>query len=149
MKKKLLWGGFALLGVALLYGRKKYKDYSEIIEKMEFELFKFNRLSFKDSKAYINIDVKLINNSAQGFSASSSYINLKRIDFYLKGKLIAQAQKQINNIQLLPNNVTIIDDIDGVVFDVANTVLQGFESNLDDLELIPVIEILGKEYRIT
>lgn len=153
--KRIAIGVGVSLTVAAILGTNKANQVKQIFKDLTFSIDAIKNINFLgfNQPLTITVDVMLKNNSPYEFSVNTGgLINLNRVDFFTsKGEKIGEANKQITNIMLLPNNATIIEDVQVVVQpkDILKIALQNFNSlKPKDLIAKAQIDILGKQYTI-
>lgn len=113
MKRYLIYIGAGLAALAV-FGRNQVKKVQNITNNIKVKLDRVNDFQLTGNIINLNVNIKLINNTDYGFNVSSgSLIKLTKVELFTDtGQKIAEANKVINNINLQPSSVTIIDDID-------------------------------------
>lgn len=153
--KRIAIGVGVSLTVAVILGKYKVNQVKQIFKDLSFGVDSIKNVVFLgfDKPLTVVVDVILKNNSPHEFSVNTGgLINLNRVSFYTpKGEKIGEANKQITNIMLLPNNATIIEDVQVVVQpkDILKIALQNINSlKPKDLIAKAQIDILGQQYTI-
>lgn len=153
--KRIAIGVGVSLTVAAILVKNKVDQVKQIFKDLSFGVDSIKNINFLgfNQPLIITVDVMLKNNSPHEFSVNTGgLINLNRVDFYTpKGEKIGEANKQITNIMLLPNNATIIEDVQVIVQpkDILKIALQNLNSlKPKDLIAKAQIDILGKQYTI-
>ncbi|WP_337967189.1 hypothetical protein [uncultured Flavobacterium sp.] len=132
----------------------------KIIERFQFvkifptSIKKFN-IKWNEGSPFVsfNLDIKLVNPTAEVFSAKIVAVKLKRIIFYDKNNiLLGTATVNTDAITIPANGSTTLFDIpiQLELKTVASTIISAIQSsfNLKDIRIESVVSILGTEHKI-
>ncbi len=150
LKKILLFSGLALGGLAL-YGYNKAMNLKSIFDKMTISPDGFSGLDVSLERIKFNLDVKITNPTSEDFIVSgSAFADLKKLFIYYKGKYIATADVDLNQVSIPHNNSIVFHNIPVVVS--SGTVLDNISSLIDfsmnDITITGQINFLGSQYLI-
>ncbi|MCV9929046.1 hypothetical protein OIU83_15380 [Flavobacterium sp. LS1R49] len=156
--KKIVIGAGILAVVGYFYLEQRVKKIIEQFQFVRIYPVAFKKLDMKwnDGKPFItfNLDLKLVNPTAQNFSAQITAVTLKRILFYdKKNMLLGTANVNVKAINIAANSSTIIPNVP-VQMDLQTTILgvlgvlntSNFNSN--DIRIEVIVSILGTEHKI-
>lgn len=151
LNKILVGTGISLLVGAIL-GKNKIDNVKSIVDNLKIKLTKIKGINIVGNTVVLTVDLAIENQTDLEFSLNAgNLINLKKIQFYnLKGTLIAEAQKTINNIVLPPKSSVPLHNLDVVISSSNILVIAGqlISATPTDFIVKAQIEILGQPYTI-
>ncbi len=147
MKTSVKVLGIAALALGL-FSFKVYKDYSTVIEKLNFFMSKIRNLHLKNGKFFFNFDLVLHNPTDIDFSFDTAgYISIKQIDVFYSNKLLGRAYSSATKIELPAKSYFRITDIEVEVIPLG--LLGSLSSILEDTSKFKAqvtIDALGTTY---
>ena len=150
MKKAII--GIGIFAVtAYYYSRSKINDIENIIPNLQPKINTLNAINFGPGIINLNIDLKLTNTTTSSFNANTgSALKLEKAEVFTPGGIkIAEAIKEVSNINLPAYGSVIIQNIDVAIFtenleSIAIELITG--DLLNNLIINAHIEALGKKY---
>lgn len=140
-----------LLGSAAL-GKKKYDDYNEVIEKLEFEIDDIHNVRTSGLKLLFDVNILFKNPTNIDFHVDTyGVIAVKKVKVFKDNVLLGEANSNITQFQiqafgtLLLKNITIETKYLSFLSELSN--LASY-SDLSKYKLEIVAEALGKTYVI-
>lgn len=157
--KKIVIGAGILAIAGYFYLEQRVKKIIEQFEFVRIYPVAFKKLDAKwnDGKPFVtfNLDLKLVNPTAQYFSAQLTAVTLKRILFYdKKNMLLGSANVNVKAINIAPNSSTIIPNVP-VQMDLQTAItnvlgaLNVSNFNSSDIRIEVIVSILGTEHKIS
>lgn len=114
--KSILLASAVAFGGSLFFGTKKYRNYSEVLEKMEFNLKGVKGLKLQGSSISFNVDVEIANPTNISVDVPGNRLTVKTLHFFTpSGKKIGVSHPNISEISLPANGSRIITNIPTVV----------------------------------
>ncbi|MDL2141173.1 hypothetical protein QQY79_01465 [Flavobacterium tructae] len=157
--KKIVIGAGILAVAGYFYLEQRVKKIIEQFEFVKIYPVAFKKLDAKwnDGKPFVtfNLDLKLVNPTAQNFSAQLTAVTLKRILFYdKKNMLLGSANVNVKAINIGANSSTIIPNVP-VQMDLQTAItnvlgaLNVSNFNSSDIRIEVIVSILGTEHKIS
>lgn len=156
---KIVIGAGILAVAGYFYLEQRVKKIIEQFQFVRIYPVAFKKLDAKwnDGKPFVtfNLDLKLVNPTAQNFSAKITAVTLKRILFYdKKNMLLGTANVNVKAINITANSSTIIPnvpvqmDLQTAITNVLGALnVSNFNSN--DIRIEVIVSILGTEHKIS
>jgi hypothetical protein len=156
--KKIVIGAGILAVAGYFYLEQRVKKIIEQFEFVRIYPVAFKKLDAKwnDGKPFVTffLDLKLVNPTAQNFSAQITAVTLKRILFYdKKNMLLGTANVNVKAINIAANSSTIIPNVP-VQMDLQTAItnvlgaLNTSNFNSTDIRIEVIVSILGTEHKI-
>ena len=149
---KILIGASAAVAVAAVYAKKKYDDYSEVIEKLDFKISKLSNIKVKITSIFFDIDVTFFNPTSHDFSINTlGLISVRKIRVLRDGVFIGEANSNLTKFAIPAwGKVTVKQITIETKFLNLLTELSNFTSltDLTRYKLEIVVEALGQTYVI-
>lgn len=157
--KKIVIGAGILALAGYFYLEQRVKKIIEQFEFVKIYPVAFKKLDAKwnDGKPFVtfNLDLKLVNPTAQNFSAQITAVTLKRILFYdKKNMLLGSTNVNVKAINIAANSSTIIPNVP-VQLDLQTAItnvlgaLNVSNFNSSDIRIEVIVSILGTEHKIS
>ncbi|KFF17373.1 hypothetical protein [Flavobacterium hydatis] len=157
--KKIVIGAGILAIAGYFYLEQRVKKIIEQFEFVRIYPVAFKKLDAKwnDAKPFVtfNLDLKLVNPTAQNFSAQLTAVTLKRILFYdKKNMLLGTANVNVKAINIAANSSMIIPNVP-VQLDLQTAItnvlgaLNVSSFNSSDIRIEVIVSILGTEHKIS
>jgi len=145
--------GLSVLG---LWAYSKYDKYKTVMHSLVFSVKRIKDVHASFSNPYVDVDLDLLitNPTPQSISLNSGGLaTIKKLDFYngQTNDLIGTTNTEIQKIELLANNTTMIPSVRARIFIVGGLLnnINFFTSRIvDDLKIVATIEAFGKQYTI-
>lgn len=147
---KIIIGVVALLALIALYGYKKAMKLKEVFAKIDIKPTGFRNLKASLTDIRLDVDVVMINPTNDDFSVSAHIANLKRLNFFYKGKFLATAKPEMTQISIPANNQLKITNIPVILSTQAvfENAMEFLSFNINKLSVEAVIEVAGSEIYI-
>ncbi|KIA99231.1 hypothetical protein OA93_06275 [Flavobacterium sp. KMS] len=156
---KIVIGAGILAVAGYFYLEQRVKKIIEQFQFVKIYPVAFKKLDAKwnDAKPFVtfNLDLKLVNPTAQNFSAQITAVTLKRILFYdKKNMLLGTANVNVKGINIPANSSIVIPNVP-VQMDLQTTItnvlgaLNVSNFNSSDIRIEVIVSILGTEHKIS
>ncbi|WP_264550448.1 hypothetical protein [Flavobacterium sp. N2820] len=144
--------GIGILTLLAAYGKKKYDDYSNVIENLQFKISSISKVNIKGLSLFFDISVKFYNPTEHDFYVNGlGFISVKKVRVFRKGIFLGEANSDITKIEI-PAFGT--NSISGITIETKYLSFLSEMSNLAQLTEIKdytleiVVEALGQSYVI-
>lgn len=147
---KIIIGVVSLLALIAFYGYKKAMKLKDVFSKIDIKPTGFRNLKASLTDIRLDVDVVMINPTNEDFSVSGYIANLKRLNFFYKGKFLATAKPEMAQISIPANNQLKITNIPVVLSTqaVLENTMEFLSFNINNLSVEAVIEVAGSEIYI-
>jgi len=144
--------GIGILTLIAAYGKKKYDDYSNVIENLQFKISSISKVNVKGLSLFFDISVKFYNPTDQDFFVDSlGLVAVKKVRVFRKGIFIGEANSDITAIEIPAGGTT---EIKGIPIETKYLSFLSEITNLasltemKDYTLEIIVEALGQSYVI-
>ena len=144
--------GLSFLALIVAYGKKKYDDYSYVINALSFKISKISKVNIKGLSLFFNIAIKFTNPTEMDFYVDGlGLISIKKVEVYRKGVFVGEANSDVTKIEIPAYGSTTLS---GITIETKYlnflTELSNLASltEIKDYTLIIFVEVLGKTYKI-
>lgn len=144
--------GASLLTLILAYGKKKYDDYTSVINALTFKINNISNVNIKGLSLFFDIAVKFRNPTQHNFYLNGlGLISVKKIKVFRKGVFMGEANSDVTKIEIPAFGFTTLS---GITIETKYLTFLTELSNLASLTEIKdytleiVVEALGQTYVI-
>ncbi len=144
--------GLSFLALIAAYGKKKYDDYSYVINALTFKISDISKVNIKELSLFFDIAIKFYNPTDKDFYVNGlGLISIKKIKVFRKGVFIGEANSDVTKIEIPAYGSTTLS---GITIETKYLTFLTELSNLasltevKDYTLEIIIEALGKTYVI-
>jgi hypothetical protein len=136
------------ISVGIAYN--KIQKLKKTFEKITIEPINLRNVKITQGNINFNVDVLFFNPTSENFSIKGYVVNLKSVKFFYKGQYIATANAVFSEISIPANNQLVVKNIpvSAPVLSVLQNVVSLIDFKVQDLKVVAVIEIAGKEFII-
>lgn len=144
--------GASLLTLILAYGKKKYDDYTEVINALTFKISDISNVNIKGLSLFFDIAVKFHNPTPNNFYINGlGLISIKKVKVFRKGIFVGEANSDVTKIEIPAYGSTTLS---GITIETKYLTFLTELSNLasltevKDYTLEIIVEALGQTYVI-
>lgn len=144
--------GVGILALIGAYGKKKYDDYSLVIEKLQFKINSVSKVKLQGLSLFFDISVLFYNPTEFDFFVDSlGLVSVKKIRVFRKGVFLGEANSDITAIEIPAYGTT---EIKGITIETKYLSFLSELSNLasftelQDYKLEIIVEAIGETYVI-
>lgn len=144
--------GISILTLLAAYGKKKYDDYTDVINSLSFKISDISKVNIKGLSLFFDIAVKFHNPTNNDFYLNGlGLISVKKVKVFRKGVFIGEANSDVTKIEIPAFGFTTLS---GITIETKYLTFLAELSNLasltevKDYTLEIVVEALGQTYVI-
>ena len=142
--------GIGFLTLIAAYGKKKYDDYSEVLNKLTFKIGSISNVNIKSLSLFFDISVVFYNPTEFDFYVNGlGLISVKKVKVFRKGIFVGEANSDVTKMEIPAYGKTTLS---GITIETKYLTFLTELSNLasltevKDYTLEIVIEAFGKTY---
>jgi hypothetical protein len=144
--------GLSILTILAAYGKKKYDDYSHVIENLQFKISSISKVQVKGLSLFFDISIRFYNPTTHDFYVNGlGLIAVKKVRVFRKGVYLGEANSEITKFEIAAMG---INSISGITIETKYLSFLSEMSNLASLTEIKdytleiVVEALGQSFVI-
>ena len=152
--KAILLASAVAVGSTYIFGNRKYRNYSEVLEKIEYNMKGVKNIKIIGSTIGFDVDIELVNPTNIAVDVPGNRLTVKTLHFFTpSGKKIAEAHPNVSEISMPANGSRIITNIPTVVDLVAisGSFAETLSVVLDTDKLVTAADLVlfGKSFTVT
>ncbi len=152
--KAILLASAVAVGSTYIFGNRKYRNYSEVLEKIEYNMKGVKNIKIIGSTIGFDVDIELVNPTNIAIDVPGNRLTVKTLYFFTpSGKKIAEAHPNVSEISMPANGSRIITNIPTVVDLVAisGSFAETLAVVLDPDKLVTAadLELFGQSFTVT
>ena len=114
--KAILLASAVAVGSTFIFGNRKYRNFSEVLEKIEYKIKGVKNLKIIGSTIGFDVDIELVNPTNISVDIPGNRLTVKTLHFFTpSGKKIGEAHPNVTEISLPANGTRIITNIPTVI----------------------------------
>ena len=114
--KAILMASAVAVGGSIFFANKKYRNYSEVLDKFEFNMKGVKNIKIIGSTIGFDVDIELVNPTNIAVDIPGDKLTVKTLHFITpSGKKIAEAHPNVSEISLPANGSRLLTNIPTVV----------------------------------
>ena len=144
--------GLSILALLAAYGKKKYDDYTDVINSLSFKISDISKVNIKGLSLFFDIAVKFHNPTNKDFYLNGlGLISVKKVKVFRKGVFMGEANSDVTKFEIPAFGFTTLS---GITIETKYLTFLTELSNLasltevKDYTLEIIIEALGQTYVI-
>ena len=151
--KAILGVAAVAAGASVLFGKKTYDKYKDVMDKMQFNIKRITGVDLKSNRLVFDVDVELVNPTNVAIDVPGNKVVVKTLQFYSpSGTKLGIAQPNISDISMPANGSRTITNIPVNISlaSVGNnfTELLSIATNPDQLKISADVEAFGKSFTL-
>lgn len=144
--------GISVLALLAAYGKKKYDDYTSVINALTFKISDISKVNIKGLSLFFDIAVTFYNPTDKDFYVNGlGLISVKKVKVFRKGVFMGEANSDVTQMEIPAYGKTTLS---GITIETKYLTFLAELSNLasltevKDYTLEIVVEALGQTYLI-
>lgn len=144
--------GISVLALLAAYGKKKYDDYTSVINALTFKISDISKVNIKGLSLFFDIAVTFYNPTDKDFYVNGlGLISVKKVKVFRKGVFMGEANSDVTQMEIPAYGKTTLS---GITIETKYLTFLAELSNLasltevKDYTLEIVVEALGQTYVI-